>query len=203
MRILPVQAPNHAGAPRRCAVTITCAAPRAHTKDRNHRTDARPQATIVNMSTMPPNGSRDPCRVDNDAWLDAATRVSGLIIRENRPAPRSMPCPPTARRGWRYGPAAYPLPAPECRPTTRPQPPPCSTIAYTAQPPQLLPRRWGTEACTRQPATRFSIAPMPSTSQRTTSPACRNRCGSMPTPTPSGVPVAIRSPVSSVNACDR
>lgn len=52
-------------------------------------------------------------------------------------------------------------------------------------------------------ATVFSIAPMPSISHRTTSPACRNFGGSMPAPTPSGVPVAMRSPGWSVNAVVR
>src|SRR5229473_64113 len=49
--------------------------------------------------------------------------------------------------------------------------------------------------------TLFSIAPIPDTSQRTTSPGWRKTGGCMPTPTPSGVPVAIRSPGSSVKAC--
>ena len=44
-----------------------------------------------------------------------------------------------------------------------------------------------------------SIAPRPSTSSRTTSPAARNCGGSIDWPTPSGVPVRMRSPGSSVH----
>lgn len=52
-------------------------------------------------------------------------------------------------------------------------------------------------------ATRFSMAPIPSISQRTISPELRKRGGSIPIPTPSGLPVAIRSPGSSVKAVER
>ena len=47
---------------------------------------------------------------------------------------------------------------------------------------------------------RCSIAPSPSTSQRTTSPSSRKRGGSIAWPTPLGVPVRMRSPGSSVIA---
>ena len=42
------------------------------------------------------------------------------------------------------------------------------------------------------------IVPMPAISTSTTSPSLRKRGGSKPTPTPSGVPVAITSPGDSV-----
>lgn len=51
--------------------------------------------------------------------------------------------------------------------------------------------------------TLFSMVPIFSTSQVTTSPAFRNTGGCIATPTPLGVPVARRSPGSSVKACDR
>ena len=49
-----------------------------------------------------------------------------------------------------------------------------------------------------QSMTGFSTVPIPSTSQRTRSPGSRNTGGSRNTPTPDGVPVAMRSPGSSV-----
>src|SRR6185503_19085580 len=49
-----------------------------------------------------------------------------------------------------------------------------------------------------QSTTGFSTDPIPSISQRTRSPGSRKIGGSRKTPTPAGVPVAIRSPGSSV-----
>ena len=48
--------------------------------------------------------------------------------------------------------------------------------------------------------TRFSIAPRPSISMRTTSPAFRKRGGFIAPPTPPGVSVTITSPGSRVKA---
>ena len=49
-------------------------------------------------------------------------------------------------------------------------------------------------ALQRSLLTRFSMTPTPSTSQRTTSPSCRNFCGFMKKATPAGDPVAMTSP---------
>jgi len=57
-------------------------------------------------------------------------------------------------------------------------------------------------APTAGPATGSPIAPILSTSRRATSPLLRKLGGCKLTPTPSGVPVAIRSPGSSVKAVE-
>ena len=55
----------------------------------------------------------------------------------------------------------------------------------------------------RSPRQRLTSSPMPSIATVTTSPSARKRGGSRKTPTPAGVPVAITSPGSSVNACEQ
>ena len=61
---------------------------------------------------------------------------------------------------------------------------------------------WGSRYERAASATRLRSTPMPSTSTSTTSPCFIESLGSRNTPTPSGVPVRMRSPGSSVSACE-
>ncbi len=70
------------------------------------------------------------------------------------------------------------------RPRPRPRRPSCRSDASAI--------------ASRPSSKRFSIAPMPSISMRTTSPGCSHFGGLKPMPTPRGVPVAMTSPGSSV-----
>src|SRR5579862_8966308 len=98
----------------------------------------------------------------------------------------------TQERGLRLQQA---IPLPSRQPSARP--------IYASNIRLILPRSSTGTRLALLSITLFSIVPMRSISVRITSPGFRCLCGTMAWPTPSGVPVKMRSPGSRANAVDR